>query len=275
MELKEIKAKIAELRNTATELADDCFSFWRETHNPHQQSVAEYLQYELTTIASKLADLEETEEQETDIDGESESIDDAVTIATIHAVKGLEYKCVFVAGLDEKILPIARSADDECEMEEERRLCYVAITRAMKTLTISHAHQRMLYGRTSSASASRFLKEIPERLTVKKGAYARVGSYSPYGTMGYNRDNGYSSYTAPAANKTKISDFVKYAPPAPEKTINLDFKKGDMVQHTAFGRGMVLSSIKMGNDALLEIAFDQIGTRKLMAKSASAHMKRL
>ena len=95
MELKEIKAKIAELRNTATELADDCFSFWRETHNPHQQSVAEYLQYELTAISCKLGDLEETEEQETDIDGESESIEDAETIADWWTDLDLQDKCEY------------------------------------------------------------------------------------------------------------------------------------------------------------------------------------
>ena len=210
----------------------------------------------------------------TDIEQYDEG-DDAVVMMTMHTAKGLEFPHVFIVGMEDGLFPGMRSIGDPDEMEEERRLCYVAITRAMKTLTISHARQRMLYGRTSSAMASRFLKEIPERLTVKKGAYARVGSYSPYGTMGYNRDNGYSSYTAPAASKTKVSDFVKYAPPAPEKTINLDFKKGDMVQHTAFGRGLVLSVLKMGGDALLEIAFDEIGTKKLMAKTASSHMKRL
>ena len=93
MELKEIKSKIAELRNTATELADDCFSFWRETHNPHQQSVAEYLQYELTAISCKLGDLEETEETETDIDAESESLEYADTIADWWTDLDVDIKC--------------------------------------------------------------------------------------------------------------------------------------------------------------------------------------
>lgn len=95
MELKDIKAKICDLRFSIEELADDCFSFWRETHNPHQQSVAEYLQYELTAIATRLADLEETEEQESDIDGESESIEDAETISDWWCDLDLQDKCEY------------------------------------------------------------------------------------------------------------------------------------------------------------------------------------
>ena len=158
-----------------------------------------------------------------------------------------------------------RAIGDAEEMEEERRLCYVAITRAKQSLTITHARQRMIYGRTSSALPSRFLREIPEECIVKKGGYHRTStsehsSYSPYG-----------SHTS--QSRKPRSSILSAAPAAP--TPCLELNQGDMVMHAAFGRGLVLSVRKMGGDALLEIAFDDIGTKKLMAKTASAHMKKL
>ena len=151
-------------------------------------------------------------------------------------------------------------------MEEERRLCYVAITRAKKSLTICHARQRMLYGRTSVALPSRFLKEIPEDCIVKKGGY-RVTQETG---VGYSS---YPSYSNPAPRRPAKS--ILTAIPSETKPACPELNQGDMVMHAAFGRGMVLSVMKMGGDALLEIAFDDIGTKKLMAKTASAHMKKL
>jgi len=154
-------------------------------------------------------------------------------------------------------------------MEEERRLCYVAITRAKENLTISYAKQRMLYGRTNASLPSRFLREIPEDMVVKKGGYhSQTNQYAG----GYASAASRYAYTA-ASQKTSYKS--AYSVPTSTKAAYLELNKGDMVQHTAFGRGMVLSVVKMGGDALLEIAFDQIGTKKLMAKTASAHMKRL
>ena len=195
--------------------------------------------------------------------------DDAVVMMTMHSAKGLEFPNVFLVGFEDGLFPGMRAIGDMEEMEEERRLCYVAITRAKQTLTISYAKQRMLYGRTNASLPSRFLREIPEDTVVKKGGYYSQGSkyssaFSPISDTKYNYP------TAPKASYKSA-----YSTPASSKTIQLDLKKGDMVQHTAFGRGMVLSVMKMGGDALLEIAFDQIGTKKLMAKTASAHMKRL
>ena len=190
--------------------------------------------------------------------------DDAVVMMTMHSAKGLEFPHVFLVGFEDGLFPGMRAIGDYEEMEEERRLCYVAITRAKETLTISHAKQRMLYGRTNAALASRFLKEIPESVVEHKGGYykresAAVPSYSSY-----------QSTTMKTAKK-EIPAFTAQT----AKTAVLELNKGDMVQHTAFGRGMVLSVLKMGGDALLEIAFDDIGTKKLMSKTASAHMKRL
>jgi DNA helicase-2/ATP-dependent DNA helicase PcrA len=148
----------------------------------------------------------------------------------------------------------------------------VAITRAKKSLTISHARQRMLYGRTSAALPSRFLKEIPEECMVKKGGMRTVQT-SPSGYGGYGSYAENSGYSAPVRKpQPKLSG----TPATAAKPVTyLELNKGDMVTHAAFGRGMVLSVMKMGGDALLEIAFDDIGTKKLMAKTASAHMKKL
>lgn len=198
--------------------------------------------------------------------------DDAVVMMTMHSAKGLEFPHVFVVGFEDGLFPGMRAIGDSEEMEEERRLCYVAITRAKQTLTISHAKQRMLYGRTSAALPSRFLKEIPEACIVRKGGVRRVQE-SAYGYgNAYSGYSQYSSYSAPARKPQ-----IKRGESAmlPKEHTYLELNQGDMVMHAAFGRGMVLSVMKMGGDALLEIAFDDIGTKKLMAKTASAHMKKL
>ncbi len=196
----------------------------------------------------------------TDIEEYSDG-DNAVVMMTMHSAKGLEFPNVFLVGFEDGLFPGLRAIGDADEMEEERRLCYVAITRAMKNLTICYARQRMLYGRTSSSLPSRFLKEIPESVTEKKGGYRQSQPYA-----GYAVQSGCSQLNhrpAPSSFQSKT------------ERPKLELNKGDMVQHTAFGRGMVLSVLKTGSDALLEIAFDNVGTKRLMANSAATHMKRL
>ena len=196
----------------------------------------------------------------TDIEQYNDS-DDAVVMMTMHSAKGLEFPHVFLVGFEDGLFPGMRSIGDREEMEEVRGLCYVAITRAKQSLTISYARQRMLYGRTNAAMPSRFVKEIPENVTVKKGGYVRS-----------SRDSGYPSFRSSVAH-TQPARTIQ-ATPTP-KAVGMDLNKGDMVQHTAFGKGLVLSVLNMGGDALLEIAFDQVGTKKLMKNTASAHMKKL
>ena len=209
----------------------------------------------------------------TDLEQYNDS-DDAVVMMTMHSAKGLEFPHVFLVGFEDGLFPGMRAIGDAEEMEEERRLCYVAITRAKKTLSISHARQRMLYGRTSAALSSRFLKEIPEDCIVKKGGFRRAAENTyGYGTgYGTSYGSGYSGYAAPAKKpQTRTVGTTATV----TKGTYLELNQGDMVMHAAFGKGMVLSVMKMGGDALLEIAFDDIGTKKLMAKTASAHMRKL
>ena len=213
----------------------------------------------------------------TDLETYNES-DDAVVMMTMHSAKGLEFPHVFLVGFEDGLFPGARCIGDREEMEEERRLCYVAITRAKETLTICHARQRMLYGRTSGTVKSRFLGEIPEEFTVKKGGIKpkEQPNFNHYHT-GYG---GYGTRTRqPSPQQIARKEHIKRSEAsnltAQSHADSLDLNKGDMVMHAAFGKGMVLSVMKMGGDALLEIAFDDIGTKKLMAKTASVHMKKL
>ena len=208
----------------------------------------------------------------TDLETYDES-DDTAVMMTMHSAKGLEFPHVFLVGFEDGLFPGMRAIGDREEMEEERRLCYVAITRAKQTLTISHAKQRMLYGRTSAALKSRFLNEIPDEYVVRKGGIKPRPEQNTYGISGYGTT--YGNYPQYQKKQDTPRYTIQSDRASQQQTTYLELNKGDMVLHAAFGRGMVLSVMKMGGDALLEIAFDDIGTKKLMAKTASVHMKKL
>ncbi len=182
---------------------------------------------------------------------------DAVVMMTMHSAKGLEFPNVYIVGMEEGLFPGMRCIGDPEEMEEERRLCYVAITRAKSHLTLTAAKQRMLYGRTSTNRPSRFIDEIPpELLTGKKAELPK-------------------SYQKPAQPQKRIyNNWTNSLSGGKPQAALPDFRKGDMVVHDTFGRGMVLSVLKMGNDAMLEIAFDQVGTKRLMACAAASRMRK-
>lgn len=202
---------------------------------------------------------------------------DAVVMMTMHAAKGLEFPHVFLVGLEEGLFPGSRSLGDPEEMEEERRLCYVAITRAKQSLTICYARQRMLYGRTTTNIASRFVDEIPsecvEKIEQPKPKYDQPRDYGSFGRLSIYGD--YESYSPRPTGSAPKRAYSSVISEGKKKMPAVNFSKGEMVQHKAFGRGMVLSVIPMGGDALLEIAFDGVGTKKLMANTASQHMTKL
>ena len=205
----------------------------------------------------------------TDLEQYNEN-DDAVVLMTMHASKGLEFPHVFISGFEDGLFPGMRAIGDMDEMEEERRLCYVAITRAKKNLTVTHAKQRMIYGRTSATLPSRFLRELPEDTIERKGGYITPDFSGRYERIPYS-----SQQTILAQQYRGTGYLSSNQASTPKKETYLQLQKGDMVMHTAFGKGMVLSVLKMSSDALLEIAFDNVGTKKLMAKTASAHMKKM
>lgn len=235
----------------------------------------------------------------TDLDSQSDS-DNCVTMMTMHAAKGLEFPHVYVVGMEDGLFPGNRAMGDAEEMEEERRLCYVAMTRAKETLTLTNARQRMLFGRTAPAMPSRFLKEIPEEnmewlskpqprsvesdigwgdgfgdgYAGQYGGYGeKYGSYGGYGSGQSRRAAPVTTSHASAAPTAKplqtATGGVRKAAPSGGL---MQLAPGESVRHDAFGQGMVLSVRVMGNDALIEVAFDTVGTKKLMLRAAMGHL---
>jgi len=236
------------------------------------------------TLAGFLADVA----LYSDLDNYDKNADCAVMM-TMHSAKGLEFPNVFIVGMEETIFPGAKCIGDNEEMEEERRLCYVAITRAMNQLSLVCAKQRMLFGRTSANKISRFIEEIPDELVNKRNvprsyrfspeASRPSNSYASFGGDSYDRYSGrndsyssYDSYTRPRAQERKYT-----AVPAVKKaeTPPPSFSVGDRVKHKAFGEGTLSKMTPMGGDFLIEIAFDSIGTKKLMLRAAAMFMEKI
>ena len=221
----------------------------------------------------------------TDIDS-LESGTDCVVMMTMHSAKGLEFPVVFIVGAEEGIFPGSRVIGEEAEMEEERRLCYVAMTRAKRELCITAARQRMMFGRTQAGTISRFVDEIPEEHIDRPAPRRQESSeYTPgmfggYGSFGGRAGQGRApapvgsrSYGAYGREKPKQHTVRPASPkPAPAQPLPA-VKKGDSVEHKAFGRGFVTDVKPTGGDALIEVAFDDVGTKRLMLRSAAAYMK--
>ena len=214
-----------------------------------------------------------------DIDSYNED-DDAVVLMTLHAAKGLEFPIVFIPGLEEGIFPGNQSLYSDEDLEEERRLAYVGITRAREQLYLVNARQRMLYGRTDRNMPSRFLREIPSNITEDK-TVSKVSRTYDFGG-GYSTNKGYSSgFGSPSkphkySKSTPIGSAHQSSSAAHQfgqvqpkmQASDVAYSVGDTVRHKAFGTGVILSQTPMGNDTLLEVAFDRAGTKKLMAKFA-------
>ena len=192
---------------------------------------------------------------------------DSVVLMTLHSAKGLEFPVVYIPGMENGIFPGMQSMMNNADMEEERRLAYVGITRAKEKLILTNAKTRMLHGQTAYNPPSCFLEEIPSELTIIQKPESQYST--GYSTSKYNSSNSYNS-TYSVNGKTTVNT-VYSANISTSKTpaaVLIDYKIGEKVKHKKFGQGMILSVSKMGNDMLLEIAFDTVGTKKLMAKVA-------
>ena len=205
----------------------------------------------------------------TDMDREEEDDNQRVSLMTMHTAKGLEYPVVYIIGVEEGIFPGNQSIfAGEAEIEEERRLAYVGITRAKERLFISNAYQRMLFGRTERMRESRFIGEINRELIERKMSN-EMQSYG-YGSYNnsYNRNNygdtKVSYYEPKKPTSTPIARSSSFGP-TQNKT---NYSVGERVKHKTFGEGMITSVTNMGNDSMLEIAFDSVGTKKVMANFA-------
>lgn len=178
---------------------------------------------------------------------------DRVSLMTMHSAKGLEFDTVFMVGAEDNIFPSYRSINDPVEMEEERRLAYVAITRAKRMLYITHTTYRVLYGQTMRNRLSTFVREIPENLIEKTGERVKPAQ---------------STWKKPEKpNYLAQEAAMAAARPAPVST-GVVFASGDRVRHNVFGEGTVSEAKRMGNDTMLTISFDNGQTKKVMANYA-------
>lgn len=193
---------------------------------------------------------------QTDIDNYDAETDSSVMM-TLHSAKGLEFPVVFIAGLEEGVFPSIATMMNPDELNEERRLAYVGITRAKEKLYITKAKSRMLMGHTSYNKVSRFVNEIPPELLNYTGEKKTFAS-----TNGFSASSSHISIGA-GSKFTPNKSFNTFTKPAVKS--GTVYKKGDCVFHKVFGKGMIMKTEKMGNDTMLEVAFDKAGTKTLMA----------
>lgn len=203
----------------------------------------------------------------TDIDNLEDS-DDRVVLMTLHSAKGLEFDNVFLVGAEEGLFPGQRALESDEELEEERRLMYVGITRARKKLYITHTQRRTLFGNTKYNKPSRFLEEIPKDLI--KCLYNKNIQQQTFGGYAIPNYNG-SGFGKVQVKKVDLNaNATQIRKPKPQAAeSNFEFAVGDRVNHKTFGVGTLLSKKPMGNDVLLEVEFDgPAGIKKIMANFA-------
>lgn len=230
-----------------------------------ENTLAEFL--ENITLSSDVDNMEET--------------DDSVTLMTLHSAKGLEFEVVFLVGMEEGIFPSYRSIGEQKELEEERRLCYVGITRAKTYLNITCAKQRTIFGSTSYNAVSRFVKEIPKELLdgydeeKTKNTYDDDSKEWTYGAPQVNtyKNNNLTSSKAnkqPAFAFRTAESFLKNISAKPQSiSVDLEqYKAGCRVYHKKFGEGTINSVEQEGDDLKVDISFDKVGNKRLMAKFA-------
>ena len=213
-------------------------------------------------------------------------VEDQVILMTLHSAKGLEFPVVFLIGVEEGIFPHIRALTEPVEMEEERRLAYVGITRAMRRLYMSHAWSRQLFGSTQYNPPSRFFDEIPEHLIESTG---NVSGRSSYGRQSYRSGGGGSSYGEPPAYRRRgdgggrdINADIRADQDAhrdrvveaairsgtqhqvePSNSQELGLKIGDDVEHPSFGEGVIIGISGEGDKAEAVINFSGVGTKHL------------
>lgn len=234
-----------------------------EEEKERLDNIAEFVsgiqEYEETNEDPTLLGFLEENALVADVDGYDEDAD-AVVMMTMHSAKGLEFPVVFLPGMEEGVFPgtqVLFGAETSAEMEEERRLAYVAVTRAKERLYLVHTQMRMLYGKTGINELSRFVKEIPKELIKedKPPSYSSTGGY-------------YNSPQKSYGTRVYFSEQAEKSPKATAQTSTEVFSVGDRVRHAAFGEGEIFSARAMGNDMLYEVIFDRVGTKKIMGNFA-------
>jgi DNA helicase-2/ATP-dependent DNA helicase PcrA len=201
-----------------------------------------------------------------DADEESGSRNARVLMMTMHSAKGLEFPVVTIAGLEEGLFPHARSSDDDAELEEERRLCYVAITRAQQRLVLTSAARRRVFGEYQSTEPSRFIEEIPQALLeeIPSGLFTTASSRpSPYRSAPYPRGGGY---------RGRVREEPAYSYADEDQSAPAGLRPGARVRHPQFGIGVVLSVEQLEDDLKLMVRFTAVGQKTLRARYAKLEM---
>ena len=262
------------------------------------------IEFEEESADNSLSEFLEGITLSSDLDGMEET-EDSVTLMTLHSAKGLEFPVVFLVGMEEGIFPGYKSIGEPQELEEERRICYVGITRAKQLLHLTCARQRTIFGSTSCNAVSRFIKEIPasmldgaeeledrnmyDNLSVAEdeedfgyGSNRSYGSRNSYGSYGYSSGFGenYSTYRDIAASASRGGSGTTYQFRSADSFLNSlnvkkndsldlsEYKAGARVFHKKFGEGTINSVETEGEDLKVDISFDKVGHKRLMAKFA-------
>ena len=242
----------------------------RTDDNPEErlENLREFIalaaEYNAAAPAEGLAALLERVSLISDADSYEES-EDTLTLITLHQAKGLEFPAVFIVGMEEGLLPHSRAMDSNAEMEEERRLCYVGITRAKERLYLLRSFRRALYGNSGPTIRSRFLEEIPEELTAYARTPGRVSAAANAGNSG-----GHSSRPAESSPLTEWQRrpaAAAAAPAAPPKPSYIP-EIGDRVRHSKFGEGTVMACAEWGNDYETAVLFAGGDLRRLLLSYA-------
>ena len=205
-----------------------------------------------------------------DTDESAGAADARVMMMTIHSAKGLEFPLVFMTGLEEGLFPHSRSADDEAELEEERRLCYVGMTRARRKLMLSSASRRRWYGEYRASQPSRFIDEVPDELMERQEqtpSFHQTGLWS-------GRNGSFETRPNPYRRQSKGPESVREAAPTyayedeDQSKSGGQIKVGARVKHPQFGTGTVIGSEPTGTDTKLVVRFAAVGTKRLLANYA-------
>jgi len=220
-----------------------------------EEFVSGIMQYQSENEEPTLTGFLEQNSLVADVDRYDESAD-AVVMMTIHSSKGLEFPCVFLPGFEESIFPSEQSSHSDSELEEERRLAYVATTRAKKELFIIYAKDRLLFGRILCNKPSRFIEEIPNELKEEVPTENNMPRATTAKTYYSQKTISFSDLTINKQLFTKPQGVVER------------FSVGDHVSHITFGSGEIITVTTMGQDVLYEVIFDKVGTKKLMGNYA-------
>ena len=258
LEDKKIHENISRIENVK-ELKTNIISFLNNTEDP-----------------SLFAFLSETALY-TDLDRDDGSTD-KVMMMTMHSAKGLEFDTVFIVGVEDGVFPSSRAIGDFSELEEERRLCYVAMTRAERLLYFTSARQRMLFGKTSAGQTSRFIREISSENIISHEApyvfdnndYFYESKWDkPKARIDYARYDPDESQIIKTPIKRSVPSFKN------DEKREYDYKINDNIEHTAFGKGIITGLASAGSDALLTIEFENGEVKKFLLNTAARNMKKL